>query len=290
MRPLLHLLLLFCVSALALVAQSDTAVEPDERFPNKNYIGQLGVIHVDHPSEYSGVGNSVTLQVIVTSTGRVEYAHAVEGPPELFSEAEAIEMDRRFKPFRKSGKPVKALITDYAMVVPSEQWGTKEPFPDVKDWGSLRFTLERPEWYCEDCPAYRLEIRGDGTVLFEGLNGVPPGKYHDAISKRVISGEYQGKVSRQQVERLLEKFRQADYSSLKDKYVLPATDMETIRTSLTIDGKTKKVTDYAGPEVGMPEVVRDLEIAIDKAAVASFRAQGLNEQAAKLEADIANRH
>lgn len=155
--------------------------------------------------------------------------------------------------------------------------GTKELFPDVKDWNSLRFTLDRPPWYCEGCPAFRLEVRGDGTVIFEGENEVIPVKYR-------------GKISKQQVGRLLEMFRQADYFSLKDKYAMPATDLEEIRTSLTIDGKTKKVIDYGGLEVGMPEVVEEVEIAMDKAAVVAFRAQGLNEQADKLEADIARRH
>ncbi len=151
------------------------------------------------------------------------------------------------------------------------------PFPAVKDWDSLRFTLKRPPWYCEGCPAFRLEVRGDGTVMFEGENEVIPGKY-------------QGRISKTQVAGLLEKFRQADYFSLKNEYVWPATDLEEINTSLTIDGKTKKVKDYGGLEVGMPDAVTELEIALDRAAAASFRAQGLNEQARKLEADIASRH
>ena len=290
MRRLL-LLLLFCVAGSPVVGQSDSAVEPDEPDPHRNWIGHLVNIHAEHLSGPSSpYYNSIKLEVIVTATGRVEYAHAVEGPREFFSEAEAIEMDRRFKPFHKDGAPVKALITDYVMILPPEQLGTKEPFPDVKDWNSLRFTLERPEWYCEDCPAYRLEVRGDGTVMFEGLNYVPSGKYHDAVASRVISGKYLGRISRQQVEHLLEKFREADYFSLKDKYAMGATDMETVKTSLTIDGKTKKVTDYDGLEVGMPETVTALEIAMDEAAVAAFRAQGLNEQADKLAADIARRH
>ncbi len=179
-------------------------------------------------------------------------------------------MERRFKPFHKNGKPVKALITDYVTVLPPEQAGTKEPFPDVKDWNSLRFTLERPAGYCEECPAYRLEIRGDGTVIFEGEKRVFSDEAHNRTSDHRIPGKYQGKISRPQVERLLGKFREADYFSLKDKYAQSATDLEDISTSLTIDGKTKKVIDYGGLEVGMPEAVTALEIAMDEAAVAAF--------------------
>lgn len=281
MRRLL-LLLLLCASGFG---QSSPVEMNDPLF--EHYVGKVEVIHVDiPPSAHDGVW----LEVIVTPGGTVEYAHAVHGPAEYFQRAEEVEMTRRFKPFQKDGKAVTASIQDYVGIVPFEQWGTKEPFPDVEDWNSVRFTLERPEGNCLSCPAYRLEVSGDGTVTFEGLNFVPSGKYHDEVFKTVIVGKYHGKISRQRVEDLLEKFREADYFSLKDKYAQPATDLEDISTSLTIDGKTKKVTDYGGLEVGMPEAVTALEIAMDEAAVASFRGQGLNQQADKLAAEIARRH
>jgi len=286
----LALLLLLCVAGLPLMAQSDSAVEPDEPDPHLNWIGRLVNIHADHVSQPADLDNSIKLEVIVTTAGRVEYAHAVEGPREYFSEAEAIEMDRRFKPFHKDSKPVKALIIDYVTILPPEKMGTKEPFPVVKDWNSLRFTLHRPTWYCEGCPAYRLEIRGDGTVIFESENPAFSDEFEKRVGNQIIRGKYRGKISRQQVEQVLEKFREADYFSLKDKYAMPATDLEEITTSLTIDGKTKKVLDYGGLEVGMPEAVENLEIAMDGAAVAAFRSQGLNEQADKLAANIARRH
>jgi len=290
MRRLI-LLLLLCVSALSLVAQSDSVIEPDEPDPHLNWIGHLVNIHADHLSELSSsvYYHSIKLEVIVTADGRVEYAHAVEGPKELFSQAEAIEMVRRFKPFHKDGKRVKALITDHVMILPPEQPGPKQPFPDVKDWNSLRFALERPPWYCEGCEAYRLEIRGDGTVIFEGESSAA---FHarNEIPDPHIHGKYQGTISRQQVADLLEKFREADYFSLKDKYAMPATDLEEINTSLTVDSKTKKVLDYGGLEVGMPEAVTALEIAMDEAALAAFRAQGLSKQADRLAGEIARRH
>ena len=279
-----------CLAISPVAAQSDSAVEPDEHFANQHYIGRLQVIRADHTSQDSDPDHAITLEVIVTREGRVEFAHAVKGPVELLSLAEAIEMERRFKPFHKDGKPVKASITDYVIIEPTERWGAKQAFPEVKDWDSLRFTLERPEGMCLSCPAYRLEIRGDGTVMFAGLSVVPPDNHRDEILKTVIPGKYRGKVSRRQVAALLEKFRQADYFSLKDSYAFPATDMETVKTSVTIDGKTKSVTDYGGLEVGMPEVVLSVEDAMDQAAIASFRAPGLNEQAAKLEAALASRN
>jgi len=43
-----------------------------------------------------------------------------------------------------------------------------------------------------------------------------------------------------------------------------ATDLPTYTTSISIDGKTKEVVDYAGQQVGMPETVSKLEETIDR--------------------------
>ncbi len=281
MRQLV-ILLLFCLSGFA---QSNPVEMYEPLF--ERYLGKLEVVRVGIPPS---VHDGVWLEVIVTPRGTVEYAHAVRGPAEYFQQAEEVEMARRFKPFQKNGKAVTASIQDYVSIVPLEQWGAKELFPEITDWNSVRFTLERPEGNCLSCPAYRVEVSGDGTVRFEGLNFVPSGKYHDEVLKAVVVGKYHGKISRQQVEALLDKFREADYFSLKNFYGPQGMDGETVKTSLTIDRETKKVTDYDGSEVGMPEAVTALEIAMDEAAVAAFRGQGLNEQADKLALVISKRH
>jgi ankyrin repeat protein len=63
---------------------------------------------------------------------------------------------------------------------------------------------------------------------------------------------------------MVETFRAADYFSLKDKYMWGATDLPTYKTSISIDGRTKEVVDYAGQQVGMPESVSKLEETIDR--------------------------
>jgi ankyrin repeat protein len=55
-----------------------------------------------------------------------------------------------------------------------------------------------------------------------------------------------------------------DYYSFEDEYVWPATDLPTYETSIEIDGKLKKVKDYAGEQVGMPLSVSKLEAEIDR--------------------------
>jgi hypothetical protein len=48
------------------------------------------------------------------------------------------------------------------------------------------------------------------------------------------------------VRELLEAFRRADYFSAKDSYTASVTDHPACITSLSIDGRSKKVIDYAG--------------------------------------------
>ncbi len=68
------------------------------------------------------------------------------------------------------------------------------------------------------------------------------------------------------VENLLGQFRDADFFSLKDRYITPMTDMPTYTVSVRIGAESKTVEDYVGAQDGMPEVVTHLENAIDAAA------------------------
>ncbi len=250
-RRLLSVTVQICVPVVLLAARGgEAAVPPD--VVHAHWLEPRGFIHAN--LSHHGFGPEVSLQVSVTPNGRVESAQAIDGPREFYGQAEMIEMGRRFKPFLKAGEPARVSFADFVEIVPEERWGPKVPFPEVKDWSSLRFSLERPTWYCGGCPAYSVEIRGDGAVIFHGEHGV------------AMTGTQQAEISKQQVAALLERFRQADYFSLNDKYEMGATDLPTVITSITIDGQTKTVTDYAGIEVGMPEVVERLEKAVDTTA------------------------
>ena len=127
------------------------------------------------------------------------------------------------------------------------------PFPAIRHWRSLVIVLERGMCF-GTCPVYRVEIHGNGKVVFIG---------HRFVAKM---GTYETRISQRAVRRLFAKFRRADYFSLLDKYRAHATDLPTFTTSLTFDGHEKTVVDYGGHMIGMPEVVSDLEIAIDDAA------------------------
>lgn len=127
------------------------------------------------------------------------------------------------------------------------------PFPPVVDLNTLRITLER--WPCfGDCPIYKVEIRGDGTVHYRGDGNV------------AISGRHRTTISKAAIDQLLVAFRKARFFSLLDTYRAEITDSSFYFISIAFDGHKKKVEDYVGLMVGMPKVVAELEEAIDSTA------------------------
>lgn len=205
-------------------------------------------------SEARRFGAAVVLVVIVSVGGNVESAQAIDGPKKFFSEAESIERDRQFKPFEQDGVPVRALIKDWVQIVPPEEWAkTKVPFPEIKDLSTLRMSLSRTSCF-GSCPSYFVEVRGSGDVIYRGRRNV------------LITGEHHARISRQEVIRLLEAFRNADYFSLKDGYSQSVTDNPTYTTAIEFDGHKKSVGDYVGAGAGMPDIVTELEDKIDEVA------------------------
>ena len=53
---------------------------------------------------------------------------------------------------------------------------------------------------------------------------------------------------------------------MDSKYVAGVTDNSTYILSITVDCREKKVVDYVGSWVGMPEIVSDLEDEVDELA------------------------
>jgi hypothetical protein len=245
----LAVLLCLLVSGRA-QAQQSAPLEFSSREVRSHRTGLRQMIHVDHPPGHEVY---VLLKVIVTPLGKVESATAVSGPKEFYAQAEALELKGEFKPFIKNGIAVQASIEDYISILPPVQWAAKKvPFPEIKDWNSLRIKLQRTVCF-GTCPAYSIEIRGDGSVTYIGG------------SFTLITGTHHEQIPRNVVADLLNQFRAADYFSLKDRYHWNVTDNPTYTTSIEFDGHKKEVVDYVGLEDGMPEVVEMLENSIDDA-------------------------
>jgi hypothetical protein len=120
----------------------------------------------------------------------------------------------------------------------------------------IQITLERTICFGR-CPIYRVTIRGDGSVTYEGWKFVK------------VEGTHGKKIPAAKVQELVRAFTDIDFFNLKDVYdseinadgsMMTPTDMPMIITSLTLNGRTKRVED----SFGAPQKLRVLERKIDQ--------------------------
>ena len=239
-------ILMTLACATICVAQEPLSVDPWELSKHKS--AQL-VIRAPVPSVPRI--QTVELDVLVNTSGDVVSAKALRGPSELFAQAIAEVQSHSYTPFRRNGKAVAARFTDDVEIQPAERVPKiHRPFPTPRDWNSILITLQRTPCL-GTCPYYKLEIHGNGTVTYKGLDYV------------AVPGDHTGSISRADLEALLDLFRKADYFSLDADYSLNGFDAPSQTVSLTIDGHSASVIDFFGVEAGMPQSAFDLEDAID---------------------------
>jgi hypothetical protein len=146
------------------------------------------MIRVSLPEQQSGLlgMEGIPVRFTVDVNGTVISAVAGKGVShDLQSRAEAAAKSVRFRPFERNGHPVTAEFEERVEVLPPELVPHKTiPFPTIRDWNSVRIALTRTACF-GTCPAYRVEIHGDGAVLYEGKNWVAlTGSHHGSVSKR----------------------------------------------------------------------------------------------------------
>ena len=202
--------------------------------------------------------SGITITAVVDTKGAVVSALALpqnqekDAPLGLLIQAEALVRGLQFKPFYRDGHPVSVTFYRHITVLPPELVPEQRvPFPKVHDWNSVKITLERTACY-GICPAYKVELHGDGTVFYEGRDFV------------AVKGSQHAAVPQVNIAELLKLFEQADYYSLRNEYKSRITDNPTKTISIEIDGQRKQVVDYVGLYVGMPLSVIKLEEAIDR--------------------------
>lgn len=126
---------------------------------------------------------------------------------------------------------------------------------DIK---SVVIRMERTQCY-GPCPIYSVIITGDGTVTYDGK------KFVKVKGPRVL------RIRPEKVRSLVEAFFKADYFLLKESYDYLdkgngiqeiVTDLPTTITSIQVNGKSKKVSNYYGG----PSSLSALEHQIDETA------------------------
>ncbi|MGB1253847.1 MAG: DUF6438 domain-containing protein, partial [Candidatus Promineifilaceae bacterium] len=112
-------------------------------------------------------------------------------------------------------------------------------------------TLERTACF-GSCPVYTLAIYDDGRVVYDGLNFVD------------VSGKQERLLDAAAVAELVQTMNDIGYFELADKYTnYIVTDLPSVLTSLTIDGRTKRIERYEGDDQA-PRALIEIEVMIDK--------------------------
>jgi Domain of unknown function (DUF6438) len=234
------------------VQDSKSAIDIPEAEAAEHRIGTRGPIYTSN--NIGHIIPTTTLEVLVGTDGNVRSARAGGG---FFGDLALLGKTWEYTPFERNTHPITAKIRESVATLPiGERPEVHVPFPEIRDWNSLRITLARSGCYGM-CSTYKIEIHGDGTVLYEGEMYV-----------RTV-GERKVQISHASLVKLLDTFREADYFSLADGYLSAVTDGPTYASSISFDGLSKSVFDYAGRGAGMPLVVSDLESAIDQLSGAS---------------------
>lgn len=268
-----------CALAAALYAGSASAQKPVEIDWPEAYRHRIGPnLQLETPWSDSTYPPGMlatdqwTFRVEVDETGRVipgatKAEYDFQGPGTLaYDEAREVANSARFTPFLRNGKPVRARLSLKVDNRPQSYQGPPErAFPAAPDLSSVLIRLVRTGCY-GSCPAYRLEVRGDGSVSYIGERFV------------LVKGEQHWTIPQSAVLQMIALFRQADYFRLDGYYVADVTDLPTYFTGLQIGEQQKFIVDYgngignavasaslggdSGPQ--MPEIVTEIEDAIDR--------------------------
>ena len=247
-------------SSPGLAQDSNPTIEVPESETAVHRIGTRGPIYTDafqntDPADLARILEPLTLEVVVGTDGKTLDAKRISGF--FLGDLTLLWKTWQYRSFERNGHLVVAKVRESVAVLPIRTLSEVQiPFPEIHDWNSLRITLSRSGCY-GTCPAYEIEIHGDGTVLYDGAG------YVGTTGRRKL------KISQPSLVKLVDAFRKADYFSHADGYIHGVTDMPTCVSSISGDGQSKSVLDYLGRDLGMPPAVSDVEEAIDRLSGAS---------------------
>lgn len=121
--------------------------------------------------------------------------------------------------------------------------------PVLRPDSKVAITLRRGSCFGA-CPAYTVTVSTEGTT-FEGTNNV------------TAQGKHRSNIDTDAVRKLAKMFIASDFYSMESGYISGVNDCPAYSLSISIDGRSKSVTDYMGSWVGMPLVITELEKKVD---------------------------
>lgn len=241
-----------------LVASALSWAANDKRAPYPSYQYGVARAHEVKPHrriiQLEGVSpgfNQLRLTLAVSPTGEVIDANASgNGDMKFWPKVKSEVRQWKFTPFERDGRAVTAEVQEYVDLVPPERLPKNHAAaPPLRPDSKVTITLERTGCY-GSCPSYTVTVSTDG-IVFDGREFV------------VARGKHKNSANADEVRKLAKSFIAADFYSMDSSYIASVTDNPTDILSISIDGRTKRVVDYVGSSVGMPEVVTQLENEVD---------------------------
>ncbi|KPF87013.1 hypothetical protein IP70_04930 [alpha proteobacterium AAP38] len=158
----------------------------------------------------------------------------------------------RFRPVTWQGAPVMAAgrLCFPRSMVRVEDWLPNPPaFPGIKQWDDVEIGMRRAR--CLGCSIYDVWITGAGTVVFSGHS-------------TALSGKFKTSIPPSKVQELVERFRQARFLAMRDRYDMrfPHQGYTTLWLRIGKLEKTVYSSTYS-EELGRPAIFNDLANAID---------------------------
>lgn len=98
-----------------------------------------------------------------------------------------------------------------------------------------------------NCPDYRITVDADGNAKYEGRRAVE------------MMGEYRKQLDKDQMKALVSTVQQYDFWGFEDEYGGGVADLPYVRTTVTMDNKTKTVTDIRYAPTELKEMEARLE-------------------------------
>src|SRR5579859_7971549 len=182
----------------------------------------------------------VRLKLLVDASGNVTQVLDPSGHPLLVGAAIEVTHRYRYRPFEVAGAPSSVVVeAAVSFVLSPDPPSPLIPFPAITDLDSVAIEYANG--------LVSLRISGMGLVEYEGASEV------------AIEGKHQRFIGSEDLERLMQVFRDADFFSLRDDYVVGATDVGRTRTLIRVGTLQKSVTD---DWVQVPPVLKSVQEAI----------------------------
>lgn len=190
----------------------------------------------DYPpiAKVANVEGDIRLTLEVDQSGGVVRVVTSTGPTLLRKAAETAAEHYHYRPFEVNGAPADVLVE--AVVKFRLHVETPPvPFPEVTDIKSVRFE------YTDG--SIDILVSGDGSVEYKGQG------------TGVAEGRHKRQIKTEEVQRLLDAFRKANFFSLNDDYSVSATDVGSESTSIQIGDRRKAIADnYVQKPAALDEV------------------------------------